>query len=72
MLLNEMQKDHATVAALAAQNEVDAAKIASLEQHEQQKTEAQDAEIRALKGQLIEMHATLVALQAKDQIVARR
>jgi hypothetical protein len=32
MLLNEMQKDHATVATLVAQHAADAAKIASLEQ----------------------------------------
>ena len=32
MLLNEMQKEHATVATLTAQHESDAAKIAALEQ----------------------------------------
>jgi hypothetical protein len=64
MLLNEMQKEHATVATLIGQHETDAAKIASLEQ--------QVARINALERELTQMHAMLASLQAKDQLVAKR
>jgi hypothetical protein len=33
---------------------------------------AQDAEISSLKAQLTEIHAALIALQLKDQLVAQR
>ena len=57
MLLNEMQKQQQVNAAQAA-------KIDSLEQ--------QVAKVDDLERQLAEMHAALVAIQSKDQLVAQR
>jgi len=37
-----------------------------------QHSAAQDAKISQLMGQLAEMHAALVNLQSKDELVARR
>jgi len=58
MLLNEVQKRD------AAQAEKNAAQ----DQH----IAAQDAKISQLMGQLAEMHAALVKLQSKDELVAQR
>jgi len=61
MLLNEMQKDHATVASLVAEHQADARKIAVLEQ--------KVAEVQDLKQQLA---AVIQALKAHDNRVAQR
>ena len=61
MLLNEMQKEQATVATLVDQHAADAAKIASLEQ--------KVAEVDDLKQQL---SAVLQELKARDNLVAQR
>jgi hypothetical protein len=60
MLLNEMQKEHATVAAQAAE-------IRDLK--EQRKQYATQAEVNDIKQQL---QAALAALRSKDQLVVRR
>ena len=61
MLLNEIQKEHATVATLVAQHEADATKIAVLEQ--------KVAEVDDLKQQL---SAVIQELKARDNLVAQR
>jgi hypothetical protein len=57
MLLNEVQKQQATIATQSA-------KIVSLGQ--------QAAKINSLEQQLAEMHAVLAEIQAKDRLVAQR
>jgi hypothetical protein len=61
MLLNEMQKEHCTVASLVTQHEADAAKIASLEQRV--------ADFDDLRQQL---SAVIQELNARDKLVAQR
>ena len=61
MLLNEMQKEHATVATLFSQHEADAAKL-----------DSQAKKIASLEQQLAGIQAALVKLQPKDELVAQR
>jgi hypothetical protein len=61
MLLNEAQQQQRRMSAQAE-------KIAVQNEH----SAAQDAEIRQLKQQLTDMHAALVKLQTRDELVAQR
>jgi hypothetical protein len=61
MLLNEVQKQQAVVATMAAQHEVDAVKM-----------DTQAAKIASLEQQLADIQVALAGLQNKDQRVAQR
>jgi hypothetical protein len=61
MLLNEMQKEHATVATLFSQHETDAEKF-----------DLQAKKIASLEQQLAEIHAAIATLQPKGPFVAQR
>ncbi|HSY07023.1 MAG TPA: tail fiber domain-containing protein [Steroidobacteraceae bacterium] len=65
MLLNEVQQQAAEIRYLKQQQ---LARVATQDQH----SAAQDAKISQLMGQLAEVHATLMKLQSKDELVAER
>jgi hypothetical protein len=64
MLLNEMKKEQTRVDSLLVQHEMDAAKIASLEQ--------QIARVDSLERELADLHAALASLQSRDPLAATR
>jgi hypothetical protein len=64
ILLNEMQRQQASIASLAMQNDSQASEIVDLKQ--------QVTKLGDLARDVAEMHAALAALQTKDQLVARR
>jgi hypothetical protein len=64
MLLNEMQRQQASIVSLTTKNDSQAAEISELKQ--------QVMQMGDLAREVAEMHAALSALQTKDQLVARR
>ncbi len=64
LLLNELQRQQASMASMAVQNGSQASEIIELKQ--------QVAKLGDLARDVAEMHAALAALQSKDQLVARR
>ena len=64
ILLNEMQRQQASIVSLTMQNGSQAAEISELKQ--------QVTKLGVLAREVAEMHSALAKLQTKDQLVARR
>jgi uncharacterized coiled-coil protein SlyX len=66
-----LHAQQAAVQTLSEQNKILAAQVHDLKRHQEQLT-AQAERFRDLQQQMAEMRATLIKLQAKDELVARR